>query len=325
RLGAGRATRARAAHDLARADTLRRDAAEAHRGAGVPVRAEPVRARRADRGARPRGERGAQRQDPGGTGEWEDRARHVARHERARRAGRRHRTPERGPGGLRGHGAEAPHVHRPTASRARDRPHHGTRAGMRLTAKVAAFQLVDVARSRWLPGYAAFFLLATELLLRFGGDPTRALVSLTTVVLFIVPLAAIVFATVYVHSAREFIELVLAQPVGRGTLFAGTYAAMVTALSAGVVVGIGIPFALRGGAGAAGAAAVLVAMGVALTVVFAGAGVALALRTEDRIRAFGLAPVYPMSADASRCASIITRARSMGFASVATSSGRSSG
>lgn len=160
---------------------------------------------------------------------------------------------------------------------------------MRLTAKVAAFQLVDVARSRWLPGYAAFFLLATELLLRFGGDPTRALVSLTTVVLFVVPLAAIVFATVYVHSAREFIELVLAQPVGRGTLFAGTYAAMVIALSAGVVVGIGIPFALRGGAGAAGAAAVLVAMGVALTVVFAGAGVALALRTEDRIRAFGLA------------------------------------
>ena len=160
---------------------------------------------------------------------------------------------------------------------------------MRVTARVARFQLVDVIRSRWLFGYMGFFLLATELLVRFGGDPGRALVSLTSVVLFVVPLAAIVFATVYVHNAREFIELLLAQPVGRGALFAGTYAAMVLSLSAGVVLGVGIPFAVRGGAGMPGAAVALVGTGVALTLVFAGAGVALALRTDDRLRAFGIA------------------------------------
>lgn len=160
---------------------------------------------------------------------------------------------------------------------------------MRVTAKVAAFQLVDVMRSRWLLGYASFFLLATELLLRFGGDPTRALLSLTSVVLFIVPLATIVFATVYVHNAREFIELLLAQPVGRGALFAGTYCAMAVSLSGGAVVGIGLPFALRGGAGVAVQAAALVGTGVALTLVFGGIGVALALRVDDRVRAFGIA------------------------------------
>jgi len=160
---------------------------------------------------------------------------------------------------------------------------------MRIVAKLAAFQLVDVLRSRWLFGYAIFFLLTTEGLLRFGGDATRALVSLTSIVLFIVPLAAIVFATVYVHRAREFIELLLAQPVGRSAMFAGTYGAMAVSLSAGLVVGVGTPFVLRGGAGVAGAAAVLVGTGVALTLVFAGAGVALALRTDDRLRAFGIA------------------------------------
>ena len=160
---------------------------------------------------------------------------------------------------------------------------------MRVGAKIASFQLLDVLRSRWLLGYAIFFLLATELLLRFGGDATRALVSLTTIVLFIVPLAAIVFATIYVHRAREFIEFLLAQPVGRGAMFAGTYGAMALSLSAGVVFGVGLPFVVRGGAGVAGAAAVLVGAGIALTLVFAGAGVALALRTDDRLRAFGLA------------------------------------
>lgn len=160
---------------------------------------------------------------------------------------------------------------------------------MRIAAKIAAFQLVDILRSRWLLGYAIFFLAATELLLRFGGDATRAVVSLTSILLFIVPLAAIVFATIYVHRAREFIELLLAQPVGRGAMFAGTYGAMAVSLSAGVVLGVGMPFAVRGGAGVAGAAAVLVATAVALTFVFAGAGVALALRTDDRLRAFGMA------------------------------------
>lgn len=160
---------------------------------------------------------------------------------------------------------------------------------MRVAAKIASFQLLDVLRSRWLFGYAIFFLLTTELLLRFGGDATRALVSLTSIVLFIVPLAAIVFATIYVHRAREFIELLLAQPVGRGAMFAGTYGAMAVSLSAGVVLGVGLPFVVRGGGGVAGAAAVLVGAGVALTLVFAGAGVALALHTDDRLRAFGIA------------------------------------
>jgi len=81
----------------------------------------------------------------------------------------------------------------------------------------------------------------------------------------------------------------LAQPVGRGAMFAGTYGAMAVSLSAGVVLGIGMPFVVRGGAGAGGAAAVLVAAGAALTLAFAGAGVAIALRTDDRLRAFGIA------------------------------------
>lgn len=160
---------------------------------------------------------------------------------------------------------------------------------MRVVAKVTAFQVIDVLRSRWLVGYVVFFLLTTELLLRFGGDATRALVSLTSIVLFVVPLAAIVFATVYVHRSREFVELLLAQPVGRLAMFAGIYAAMAGSLCAGVVLGIGVPFVLRGGAGVAGDAAMLIGAAVALTLVFAGAGVWLALRTDDRLRAFGIA------------------------------------
>src|SRR6185312_10949445 len=250
RLGIVRAARDRRTPRYARPRVVGRHAAEARRRAGISVRPARARARRTERGARSRGERGAQGQDPERAQRRQNGARHVARDERIGRARRRHRVPARGPRGIRRLRAEAARVHRTAAPRARHCVDDEQGGRMRVAAKIAAFQLLDVLRSRWLFGYAIFFLLATELLLRFGGDPTRALVSLT----------------IYVHRAREFIELLLAQPVGRDAMFAGTYAAMAVSLSAGIVLGIGMPFALRG-----------------------GAGVGLALRTDDRLRAFGIA------------------------------------
>ena len=82
--------------------------------------------------------------------------------------------------------------------------------------KVLKYQARDAVRSRWLIAYVAFFLLVTEGLLRFSGDPMKAQLSLVSLVLFLVPLVSIVFGTVYLYNAREFIELLLAQPVNRG-------------------------------------------------------------------------------------------------------------
>ena len=40
---------------------------------------------------------------------------------------------------------------------------------MNTTAKIARFEIKDVVRSRWLIGYALFFLVVTDALLRFGS------------------------------------------------------------------------------------------------------------------------------------------------------------
>ena len=84
--------------------------------------------------------------------------------------------------------------------------------------RIVKYQVKDLIRSRWLLGYTGFFLLATETLLRFGGDPTKAAVSLTNVILLMIPLTTLMFGTVYIYDAREFTELLLAQPVGRREL-----------------------------------------------------------------------------------------------------------
>ncbi len=40
--------------------------------------------------------------------------------------------------------------------------------------KVLKYQARDAIRSRWLIAYALFFLLVTDALLRFTGDPVKA-------------------------------------------------------------------------------------------------------------------------------------------------------
>jgi Cu-processing system permease protein len=67
---------------------------------------------------------------------------------------------------------------------------------MRVITKVAGYEIRDVLRSRWLIGYTIFFLVITDALFRFGGGGEKALLSLVSLVLFVIPLVTIVFSTV---------------------------------------------------------------------------------------------------------------------------------
>jgi len=161
----------------------------------------------------------------------------------------------------------------------------------RVVRKVVGYQLRDVLRSRTLMAYGAFFLLATEALLRFTGDDARALLSLTSIVLWVVPLVTLVYGTVYLYSAREFTELLLAQPVGRGQLFAGLYLGLALPLALGVVGGVGLPFLVNGVDDPARRAslAALLLVGTALTAIFTAIAFCIALRFEDRLKGLGAA------------------------------------
>ena len=163
---------------------------------------------------------------------------------------------------------------------------------MRTAAKVLRYELSNVIRSRWLLMYTLLFLLLTDALFRFGGSGSRAVLSLMNLVLVLVPLVSLVFGTMYLYQAREFIELLLAQPVGRRELFTGLYAGLSTPLAAGFLVGVGLPILLRGGAaGPLGPLAVLLGAGVVLTFVFTGLAFVTALAFEDRAKGLGLAIV----------------------------------
>lgn len=161
---------------------------------------------------------------------------------------------------------------------------------MNPVAKVMKYELNDVLRSRWLIAYTVFFLVITDGLLRFSAGGANAELGLLNVVLVIVPLVSIVLGTMHLYNAREFTELLLAQPIGRRQLFGGLYLGLTMPLSLGFVVGLTVPVALHGFDGGQPVTLLtLLAIGVSLTLCFTGLAFAVALRLDDKAKGLGAA------------------------------------
>jgi Cu-processing system permease protein len=157
--------------------------------------------------------------------------------------------------------------------------------------RILKYELRNVARARWLLAYGLFFLGVTEALLRFGGGGERALLSLLNVVLLVVPLASVLLGITYLYNATEFTKLLLAQPVRRGELFAGLFIGLSLPMAIVVVLGMVIPFALRGFAGdAVGSRLITLCTAVVfLTLIFVALAYLVAVVIRDRVKGLAVA------------------------------------
>ncbi len=156
--------------------------------------------------------------------------------------------------------------------------------------RVAQPQARDVIRSKWLIFYFIFFLLSTEGMIRFTGGDAKALLSMSNIVLFIVPFVTLVYGTVYVYGSREFTELLLAQPIKRSTLFAGLYLGLTLPLMVALVAGMSLPFIVHGFSDPSQTTTLLVMLAgtAALTAAFTAIAFFIALRFDDRLTGLGV-------------------------------------
>lgn len=156
---------------------------------------------------------------------------------------------------------------------------------------VFRFELADGFRSRWMLAHGMLYLLLTEGLLLASGFSDKALVSLINVVLLLVPLISLLFGIIHQYNSREFVELMMTQPVRRTDLFAGLLLGVVTPLVATFALGVFLPFAWHGGLtpSQGGRLATLLALGAVLMITGLGTACALSLRYSDRVRGIGMA------------------------------------
>lgn len=151
--------------------------------------------------------------------------------------------------------------------------------------KVYKYTLIDLARNKFVVGWLLLLLGISLGLFQLEDQPVKAMLSLSQVLLALLPLVSSIFTIVYLYDAMEFTELLAVQPLGRTKILGGQMFALGTAMVLAALIGAGIPLMifLPGGASAA-----LILASVLLTSVFTAIGALIAVRNREKARGVGL-------------------------------------
>jgi Cu-processing system permease protein len=157
--------------------------------------------------------------------------------------------------------------------------------------KVLKYSFYDLSRSRWTYAYFLFFLLVTLGLLYFSYDIPRTVISLMNIILILCPLIGTLFGALYYYSSREFIDLLLALPLPRRSIFLGKYLGLSLSLAISFILGTSLPLIFFGilASDALANFLVLLISGVFLTFIFTGIAFLITIRFENQIKGFGVA------------------------------------
>src|SRR3954468_19705439 len=110
--------------------------------------------------------------------------------------------------------------------------------------KLIKYVIIDILRNKIIIAYTLLLLAISLAVLNLEDNTSKGVLSLLNIVLIIVPLLSIIFSTIYVYNAAEFIELLVSQPLKRTTLLVSIYAGLTISLILAVLVGIGLPVIL---------------------------------------------------------------------------------
>lgn len=110
--------------------------------------------------------------------------------------------------------------------------------------KIAKYIIFDIVRSKVLLAYTLLLLAISLTIFMSDADGTKGLVSITTIILIIVPLVSVVYATTYFFNAAEFTEMLVAQPISRRSILLGKFIGISSSVLLAFIVGVCIPVAL---------------------------------------------------------------------------------
>lgn len=115
---------------------------------------------------------------------------------------------------------------------------------MKYLNKILKFEFNNVIRSRWILFVFGFFFIVSYALFTFESNSQKSILSLFNLVIYLVPLIGLIFGTMYFYNSKEYIEMMLCQPIPRSALFFGLYLGTTLPLSISLIGGILLPFIL---------------------------------------------------------------------------------
>ncbi len=166
---------------------------------------------------------------------------------------------------------------------------------------IARQEFILNKRNRWVHSFVGLFALLTLIISYFGmvtsgysgfQDFTRTAASIISLGCFVIPLFALVLGVFSFLSNREYIELLVAQPVSRSQVFMGKYFGLVLTVAGSTLVGLGLPgviISLVIGIEGAMKYGVVVLQSSILSMIFIGLSLLIVLVVKWRQLALGVA------------------------------------
>lgn len=157
------------------------------------------------------------------------------------------------------------------------------------TNSIFKYVLFNFLRGRFFIFYTVLFLILGFSIFYLGKDNSKSLITISNLVLLIVPLFSIITAAIHYYNSREFNEMLLTQPIRRRTIFYGQYFGVSSALALGFSIGIGVPLFLF----SFNAAAIFILVtGILLTFCFTAMAFFISVKNNDKARGIGLSIIY---------------------------------
>ncbi|MGB9695750.1 MAG: ABC transporter permease [Ignavibacteria bacterium] len=150
---------------------------------------------------------------------------------------------------------------------------------------ITKYVLYDIIRNKWLITYFIIFFLISLLLTYFSGTQERTISSLLNVVLIVIPLVCLVFASMYYYNSRDFIQMLLTQPVERKNIFFSEYLGLSISLTSAYLLGILFPVVSFG---ITIPILILVIVGIFLIFIFTSLSMLFAIKFDDKLKGLGL-------------------------------------
>jgi len=151
--------------------------------------------------------------------------------------------------------------------------------------KIAKYIILDIIKSKVLIAYTGLLALITLSIFMMDADVTKGLVSISTVVMIIVPLVSIVFATTYIFNASEFTELLVSQPISRKDILLGKYLGIGSSILSAFILGVCLPVSLFV---ISTTSLIMMLVGCLLTLVFVSLAFLASTMTTDKAKGIGL-------------------------------------
>ncbi len=155
--------------------------------------------------------------------------------------------------------------------------------------KILKYVIFDLLRSRLVISYTVLLFILTFGLIYLGNNVSKAVISLLNIVLILVPLVCIIFSTVHIYNSGKFMEMLLALPVKRSSIFKAEYFGLSVSLSIGFIIGVGIPLEAYG---ASLTGLYLIIAGVFLTFIFTALAFLSSVINKDKAKGIGLSLMF---------------------------------